>query len=113
MCFEQTINRSQKSTAGIIGGTGRKQFVDQWEIIYHKMLAVNSLHRIVSADNLSHSEVTVSHEFNTSETISNEKKVTDMISYIESHENPFCLSSITEPKLHSILTQEIMTEEIR
>ena len=117
MCLEQTINRSQKSTmmsmAGIIGSTRRKQFVAQWEIIYHEMLVISSLHRTVSAANLSHSKVTVSHEFNTSETISNEKKVTDMITYIESHKNPFCLSSITEPKLHNILTQEIMTEETR
>ena len=57
--------------------------------------------------------LTVSHEFNSSETISNEKNVTDMITFIESYENPFCLSFITEPKLHNILTQEIMTEEIR
>ena len=57
--------------------------------------------------------MTVSHEFNTSETILNEKKVTAMITYNESHENPFCLSFTTEPKLHNILTQGIMTEEIR
>ena len=111
MCLEQTIDQSQKSTAGIIGSIRRKQFVCQWEIIYHEMLAVSSLHRIVSAASLSHGEVTVNHEFNTSETISNEK-VTDMTTYIESHKNPSCLSSITEPKLHNILTQEIMTEEI-
>ena len=35
-----------------------------------------------------------------------------MITCIESHENPFYLSSITELKLHNILTQEIETEEI-
>ena len=116
MCLELTINRSQKSTmmsmAGIIGSTRRKQFVAPSEIIYHEMLALSTLHRIVSAANLSHSNVTVSHEFNTSETISNEK-VTDMITFIDSQENLFCLSSITKPKLHNILTQEIMTEEIR
>ena len=113
MCLEQTINRSQKSMAGIIGSTRRKQSVAQSEIIYQEMLAVSTLHRIVSAANLSHSNVTASHEFNTSETISNEKKVTDMIAFIDSQENLFCLSSITKPKLHNILTQEIMTEEIR
>ena len=113
ICLEQTIDRSQKATAGIIGSIRRKQFVDQWEIIYHEMSAVSSLQRIVSAASLSHGEVTINHEFNTSETISIEKKVTDMITYIESHENPSCLSSITKLKLHNILTQEIMTEEIR
>ena len=57
-CLEQTIDRSQKSTAGIIVSSKRKQFVTQWEIIYHKMLAVSSLHRIVSVANLNHSDFT-------------------------------------------------------
>ena len=30
MCLEQTINRSQKRMAGIIGSTRRKQFVAQF-----------------------------------------------------------------------------------
>ena len=36
-----------------------------------------------------------------------------MITYIESHENPIHVSPGTEPKLHNILTQEIMTDDIR
>ena len=45
MCLEQTINRSQKSSSGIIGSSRRKQCVSQWELIYHQMLAVSNVHR--------------------------------------------------------------------
>ena len=48
MCLEQTINRSQKIAGVIIGSTKRKQFVAQWEIIHHEMLAVVNLQCEVS-----------------------------------------------------------------
>ena len=48
MCFEQTINRSQQSAGDIIGSTKRKQFVAQWEMIHHEMLAVVNLQCTVS-----------------------------------------------------------------
>ena len=36
-----------------------------------------------------------------------------MIEYMLEHENPVHVSGTTEPKLHNILTQEIMSEDIR
>ena len=33
MCLEQTINRSQKNNAGIIGVSKKKDVVAQWELI--------------------------------------------------------------------------------
>ena len=47
MALEQTINRSQKSTGGIIGSTRRKQYVARWELIHHEMIAITNLHREV------------------------------------------------------------------
>lgn len=41
--LEQTINRAQKSSSGIIGSTKKKQFVAAWELIFHEMLAINNL----------------------------------------------------------------------
>ena len=64
MRLEQTINRSQKSAGGIIGITKRKQFVAQWEIIYHEMLAVVNLQDEVSCGVTPSTEVLVNHEFN-------------------------------------------------
>ena len=37
MALEQTINRSQKSPAGIIGRSSRKNYVAKWEITYHEV----------------------------------------------------------------------------
>jgi uncharacterized membrane-anchored protein YjiN (DUF445 family) len=113
MCLEQTINRSQKSNAGIIGSSKKKQFVAQWEMIYHEMLSVSNLYREVSGVKTRHSEFAVNHEFISAETNATERKLENMMSYIQSHENSANVSSETDFKLHNILTQEIMTEEIR
>jgi hypothetical protein len=44
MCLEQTINRSSKTSGGIIGNTKRKEFVARWNIIHHELMAVNQTH---------------------------------------------------------------------
>ena len=33
--LEQTINRSQKRSGGIIGSMRKKDFVAEWDMIYH------------------------------------------------------------------------------
>ena len=86
MCLEQTINRSQKSSSGIIGASRRKTFVAEWELIYHELLAV-----------------TTHCECNKSEIDYFEQKIPDMIEYVESNENPF--ASCTEKTLHNILSE--------
>ena len=113
MCLEQTINRSQKSSGGIIGSTRKKEFVTEWEIIYHEMLAVSNLYRCITGVKANYSELTVNHEFRQSETDSTEDKLSQMISFIQSCENPFHASDPMEFKLHNILTKEIMSEDIR
>lgn len=114
MCLEQTINRSQKSAGGIIGSTKKKQFVAQWEIIYHEMLAVINLQRQVSGVVTPSTELIVNHEFNLSATRSSEVLIQDMIEYVKEHDNPMTLPGEGDKeKLHNILTQEIMTKEIR
>jgi hypothetical protein len=113
MCLEQTINRSQKSTSGIIGNTKKKQYVAQWEMIYHEMLALSNLHREISGVLTQTSESVVSHEFNKAETDASERKIDEIVTYIKSHDNPTHLSPGPQQKLHNILTQEIMSEDIR
>ena len=43
--FEQSINLSFKCSDGVIGHAKYKTYVTQWDLIYHEMLGVNSLHR--------------------------------------------------------------------
>jgi hypothetical protein len=112
MCLEQTISRAQKGHAGIIGSTRKKLFVAEWELIYHEMLAVSNLHREVSGAKGNTYELAANHEFSTYQTESRENKICDMVSLISAHENPFVMPC-HQPTLHNIMTQEIMTEEIR
>ena len=113
LCLEQTINRSQKSSGGIIGRSKQKEYVTQWELIYHEMLAVSNMYRELSGVQLCHSELALSHEFTISEITNTELHIGDMITYILKHENPAVVSSLTVGKLHNILTQQIMTDGIR
>ena len=41
--FEQTIILSKKISGGIIGSTRKKDFVAEWEMIYHEMIAVSTV----------------------------------------------------------------------
>jgi hypothetical protein len=111
--FEQTINRSQKSSGGIIGTTRKKDFVTEWEIIYHEMLAVCNLHREISGTKSLQHELTIHHDFSTSEIDAREKNISNMMEYIEHYENPFNVQHDTEMRLHNIITQEVMNDEIR
>lgn len=115
MCLEQTINRSQKSASGIICSTKTKQFVAQWEMIYHEMLAVVNVQREISGISTPSRELLVNHEFNVPATQTSESLVEEMIQYIKHHENPVITTDEDEEKksLHNILTQEIMSTEIR
>ena len=108
MCLELTINRSQKSAGGIIGSTKRKQFVAQWEMIHHEILAVVNLQFMVSGVVTPSREFLVNHEFNLPETRSSEALIKDMIGYIKEHDNPVTSSaqkSKDDPQtLHNIIT---------
>ena len=71
---------------------------------YHEMLAVSNLQRYLSGSRPFNFELIVSHEFNKAETDRDEKKVTDIMTYVKSKGNPFNIHEKTEPKLHNILT---------
>ena len=58
--LEQTINRSQKSSGGIIGSMRKKDFVAEWETIYLEMIAVSSPHWKLSGSRPFYHELTVS-----------------------------------------------------
>lgn len=112
MALEQTINRSKKSSSGIIGSTQKKQYVAMWDIIYHEMLGVSNLHRDLSGVRSGYYQQDVNSSFSKSETEFGEKNIQAILTVIENKENPF-RTDVPEPKLHNIMTQEVMTDLIR
>ena len=111
MCLEQTTKRAQNSSSGIIGSTRQKKYDAKWEINYHEMMAVNHLHRAISDVRNTVHELVVNHEFSQSGTESGKQNVQEIITYILAHEIPFDVDPKV-PKLHYILTQEVVGSEI-
>ena len=114
LALEQSIQRSKKSTWGVIGKTQEAKFVAEWETIYHEMLGVINLYRKVSGIRMQNHDLGLHHEFIASETKACQERVQKMITFITRHENPFHINQqVLVPELHHILTQEKATNQIR
>ena len=111
--LEQTISLSQKSSGGIIGSTRKKDFVAEWEMICHDMIAVSSPHRELRGSRPFYHELTVNQELSDAETKARESNIRDMIEYIELYESPFQITEATVKQLHNIISQEVMPTEVR
>ena len=48
MKLEQTIQRVQKSSNGIIGKTRQCSYVASWQLVYHKVLAITIVFRDIT-----------------------------------------------------------------
>uniref|UniRef100_UPI00358E1FE5 inhibitor of nuclear factor kappa-B kinase subunit beta-like n=1 Tax=Myxine glutinosa TaxID=7769 RepID=UPI00358E1FE5 len=72
--LEQTINLSSKCSDCVIGHAKQKEYVAQWDLIYHEMMAVKNLHREYTGVNESTSEAWHHHE--SSQSTTNKKKGT-------------------------------------
>ena len=68
--LEQTINLSSKFSDSVIGQAKQKQYIVQWDLNYHEMMALKNL-RCEYASNESTSSVLLHHEL--SQSITNRK----------------------------------------
>ena len=62
MKLEQTIQRAQKSSSGIIGQTRRISNVSEWEVVYHEILAISNTFRRLTNSTPGTSESELHHE---------------------------------------------------
>ena len=62
MKLEQTIQRAQKSSSGIIGQTRRISYMPEWEAVYHEILAITNTFRRLTNSTLGASESELHHE---------------------------------------------------
>lgn len=112
--LEQSINLSSKCCDGIIGHAKQKQYVAQWDLIYHEMMAVRNLHRtyagVMEKTHESH-ESHNHHESSKATTDRKESKSQAMIKFIEEKGSP--LNENASKILQNFATKEVMTMEIR
>ena len=62
MKLEQTIQRSKKSAAGIIGQTRQLSYVTERELIYHGVLAISNVYQNITRAGLSFRETNFHHK---------------------------------------------------
>ena len=110
--LEQSINLSSKCSDGIIGHAKQKQYVAQWDLIYHEMIAVKNLHRLYSNVMEDTHESHQHHHESSQKTIDRkEDHIQAMLRFIEEKGSPF--SPDASQTLQNFVTKEIMPPCIR
>ena len=61
MKSEQTIQRSQKGSGGVIGQAKQEAFVTEWELAYHEVLAISKCYKDITGSLLANSEANLPH----------------------------------------------------
>uniref|UniRef100_A0ABD2X8Y1 Uncharacterized protein n=1 Tax=Trichogramma kaykai TaxID=54128 RepID=A0ABD2X8Y1_9HYME len=109
--LEQTINRTSKSSAGVIGSTRKKEFVALWDLTYHELSGINSLMKeIIHFDN-NDEEFDNHHEASESFVLNSENAVQSILTCLEFYDaNPFHQN---DNQLRNIITQETVHESVK
>ena len=107
LALEQTIQRSSKSSHGIIGQTRKQEYAAEWALIYHEVLSItNTFREITNSDKGGNTETAnaSSHHHLSPRKIQEINARTDSISsYISSQGNPFCKEN--HDKVKNLVTQ--------
>lgn len=106
--LEQTINRSQKSTAGIIGSTHQKDYVAVWGLSYHHVHSITNVYREVTGYENENYELKVHHELSPGRIAATNEMVENIVHSFHTHENPF--QSGPQP-LRNVITQKVVDTE--
>ena len=109
--LEQSINLSSKCSDGIIGHAAQKQYIAQWDIIYHEMMALKNLHREYMGVSSGTYDSWTHHESSNKQTIRKEANIKAMIKFILEKGCPF--SDECPPTLHNFVTKQVMSDTIR
>ena len=111
MKLEQSIQRSSKSSKGIIGQTRSIGYVTEWCLNYHEILAIkNTFQSIINPYNSS-SETHVHHELSKSKILQTNTAIEKIKDFIKHRENPYKLS-ISSKQLKNISSQVVLHPDV-
>ena len=102
MKLEQTIQRSKKSAAGIIGQTPQLSYVTERELIFHEVLAISDVYQNMTSAGLSFWEINLHHELGSSLYKLMNESVDKIYRFISERGNPYLTSQYV--KLHNLTT---------
>ena len=110
MKLEQTIQRSKKSSGGVIGETSNKKFVIEWELAYREILSICNVFRNTTNGVIDFRDTDLHHEFSGNLNLELNLRVIKVVDYINNKTNPFTLSS--ETKLYNFSAGQIVSDHI-
>lgn len=111
MKLEQTIQRSQKSSKGIIGQTRRSEYVTEWQLIYHEVLDIsNTFRELTNARVMEHMEV-YHHELTGRKSELFDQNVTRLLQFLEAKGNPFDTTQNTG--LYNLVTMHSVDDSVK
>ena len=89
MKLEQTIQRSKKSTGGIIGQTRQDSYISEWELVYHEVLSISNCYNSLTSAEYSFRETDIHHKLGGNVSNRLNSCVQKVVSFIEARGNPF------------------------
>ena len=109
MKLEQTIQRSKKSSSGIIGQTRQVDYVSEWEVVYHEVLSISNAFRNLTMSNIGSRECELHHELGGNHLMNYNKQLLKVTNFVRGRGNPFVIgqgnpSTGQVVKLHNIFT---------
>ena len=100
MKLEQTIQRSQKSSKGVFSQTRQANYVSEWEVVYHEILAISNTLRYLIRSSIGNRECELHHELYGNFALNYNKQVIKVIEFVQQRGNPFT-SATGIVKLHN------------
>ena len=111
MKLEQTIQRSAKSSKGIIGQSKKIDCFTEWGLVYHEILEItNAFYDMTNANKFGNTENRIHHELYGSTAFRENKHIENLVDLINSHCNPWLLEGQT--KLQNFVTQIYVESEV-
>ena len=109
MKLEQTIQRSKKSTSGIIVQSKQTSCVTEWELVYHEILGISNIFTSITSHGLGFRETDLHHELSGSLTKVLSDSVDKVSNFLLERNNPYEVKETT--KLHHFTTGHIVFDE--
>ena len=95
MKLERSINRSAKSTHGIIEQTHLQQYVTEWQLIYHGVLDITNVFREILCSDTVKGETYIHRDLSKSSISAINNSVAAVTKFSEKLGNPFMCSGNT------------------
>ena len=107
MNLEQTIQRSNKGSGGVIEQTKHEALVTEWELAYHEVLAISKCHKDITGSLLANSEADLPHrELTTRSVAEYNEAVNKVITFVKEKGNSYITSANT--KLHHFTPDQLV-----